>query len=49
MQAVKTNKFKTLEALWLWTVAIVFSIAGVAACACWAFGIFKFIMGLING
>ncbi|MBO7512605.1 MAG: hypothetical protein J6T54_06515 [Fibrobacter sp.] len=46
---MKNSKYKRLESIWLWIVAIAFSIAGTVAFAFWIYGIVNFIKGLFNG
>ena len=49
MQTTKTRRFKTLETIWMWFVAIAFSVAGMAAFVCWLYGIGKFLKEVFNG
>ena len=46
---MSSKKYKFLESAWLWTVAVIFSIAGIAAFVFWIYGIVNFIKGLFNG
>lgn len=44
-----SSKHKRLENLWLWTVAVVFTVAGFATCFYWMYIIAKFIREAIYG
>ncbi len=49
MKLTKSSKSKTLENIWLWTVAVVFSIAGIVAFSSWVYVIVQFLKEVFHG
>ena len=46
---MSNKKYKFLESVWLWAVAIIFSIEVIVAFVFWIYGIVNFIRGFFNG